>query len=68
MRKSSIIGILIMALGIAMFFFGASMFSYQGNSLSPIVSAIGKYSFLYFFPTIVIGAMILLFGQLLKKR
>jgi hypothetical protein len=37
-------GFFVILLGIGMFFFGASMFTYQGKALNPIVSKLGMYS------------------------
>ena len=56
------IGILIILLGIGMFVFGVSIFCYQGNSLSPLTNTLGKYSFMYFLPTIIIGVLVLVFA------
>jgi len=59
MKTDRIIGKGLIALGIAMLFFGASLFSYSGKPLDPIISTIGKYSFLLWIPTIVLGITIL---------
>lgn len=53
--KGRIIGVCLILLGIVMFFFGVSMFTYQGNNLSPLVSKAGMYSFVLWLPTIIIG-------------
>lgn len=66
--KFQIIGSLIILLGIAMLFFGAAMFSYQGNTLNPIVSKLGMYSFFLWLPTIGIGILVMLFRKLFPKR
>ena len=58
------IGIITLLLGIGMFLFGASMFTYQGPTLNPIVSKLGMYSFFFWLPTIITG-IILLF---IRKR
>jgi uncharacterized membrane protein YkgB len=49
MKKSTfyIVGGFLILLGIVMFVFGVSMFTYQGNGISPFVSKVGMYSFLY---------------------
>ena len=52
------IGIAVTILGIGMFFVGASLFSYQGPTLSPIISDIGMYSFLIWLPTIITGLIV----------
>ena len=58
----TVIGVLIILLGIAMFFYGVSIFCYQGNSLSPLANTLGKYSFMYFLPTIIVGVLVLVFA------
>ena len=55
MTRNRIIGICLILLGIAMMFFGASMFTYQGHSLSALESKAGMYSFFLWLPTIIIG-------------
>ena len=44
-----------------MFIFGASMFTYRGNGLNPIVSKLGMYSFFLWLPTIAVGIFIMLY-------
>jgi hypothetical protein len=46
-------------LGIAMFMFGVSMFTYHGRPLNPIVSKAGEYSFAFWLPTIITGISLL---------
>jgi hypothetical protein len=59
------IGGLLMILGVVMFFFGISMFSHTGP-LNQFISELGKYSFLFWLPTIFLGvALIGLQGILL---
>jgi len=60
MSKFQVAGLLIMFLGIAMLLFGVSMFTYQGNSLTSFVSNLGKYSFEFWLPTIILGSILLL--------
>jgi hypothetical protein len=60
MKVNHIIGICLVVLGIAMLFFGASMFTYRGNNLNPIASKAGMYSFIFWLPTIIIGIIFLL--------
>jgi hypothetical protein len=55
MKKKTIIGLLLIVLGVAMLMFGASMFTYQGNSLNAIVSKLGMYCFFLWLPVIIIG-------------
>lgn len=45
MNRYQKIGALIIVLGIGMFVLGASLFSYSGPDLNPIVSKMGMYSF-----------------------
>jgi len=61
------IGAILLITGIGMFLFGASMFSYQGNDLSPLKSEIGKYCFLYFVPVIIIAVIFFIMGAFIKK-
>jgi hypothetical protein len=70
MKKSTfyIIGGFLILLGIAMFLFGVSMFTYQGNRLSPFVSKLGMYSFLYWLPTIGVGIVITIIGTSRPKK
>lgn len=52
------IGVIIGFSGILMGVIGVSMFTYQGNHLSPIISEIGKYCFLYCVPTFFAGILL----------
>lgn len=38
MAKTRLLGLCLTLLGAGMFFFGVSMFTYQGNNLSPLIS------------------------------
>lgn len=49
------IGLALIVIGIAILLFGASIFTYQGPDLSPIVSTIGLVSFLLWLPTLITG-------------
>ena len=62
------IGVGLIILGIIMAVLGISMFGYQGNGLSPFISTLGKYSFLLFFETILIGGACVGLSKLLHKR
>lgn len=64
MSKYQVFGLVVIILGIGMFLYGVSMFTYQGPPLNPIVSKIGEYSFFLWLPTIVIGICLLF----IKKR
>ncbi len=59
MTRNRIIGICLIVLGIVMLFFGASMFSYQGNNLNPLLSKAGMYSFILWLPAIIIGIILM---------
>ena len=52
------IGIGVTILGIGMFVLGASLFTYQGERLNPIISDIGMYSFLLWLPTLITGLIL----------
>ena len=53
-----IVGFVILILGVLMFVFGASMFTYLGD-INPIISEIGMYSFLLWMPTIIFGIILI---------
>jgi hypothetical protein len=55
MNKIKIIGLILIILGIAMLLFGAAMFTYAGPPLNPIIYNLGKYSFYFWLPTIIVG-------------
>lgn len=46
-----------------MFFFGVSMFTYQGNNLNSLVNKAGMYSFVLWLPTIVTGIILIIIGR-----
>lgn len=66
--KITITGAFITSLGIAIFVFGAAMFTYQGPPLNEMVSKAGMYSFLYWLPTLFIGIVIFTIGVMMKKK
>ncbi len=57
--KLKIIGLLLIPLGIAMFIFGVSNFTKQEPPLSEFASDIAGYSFTLWFPTIIVGIVLL---------
>jgi len=67
MRKKLIIGLIVIALGVGMFYFGVSMFTYQGKALNPLISKAGEYAFFCWLPTIILGLSIMLFPTERKK-
>jgi hypothetical protein len=67
MKPHQVNGLLITILGVAMFLFGMSMFSYSGPALNPIVSDIGKFSFFLWLPTLIIGIVTLARSPKRKK-
>jgi len=62
-----IAGLLLIALGFMMAILGVSLFTYRGNSLNPIVSDIGKFSFLHFIEVILLGALLSILSAFFKK-
>lgn len=63
MSRIRIAGLLIFLLGLGMLIFGAGMFTYRGDALTPFVSKLGELSFLYWIPTIIIGMALFIAGQ-----
>jgi len=63
MSRIRIAGLLIFLLGIGMLIFGAGMFTYQGRALSPLVSRLGEFSFIYWVPTVIIGIALFIAGR-----
>jgi len=58
-NKKSKIALWIIGLGVIMFFTGASIFTYRGNALHPIISKIGMWSFILWFPMVLLGLILL---------
>jgi hypothetical protein len=63
-----ITGIPITLLGGWMFYYGVSMFTYQGPPISEFASKLGKYSFFLWLPTIGMGLTLIGFGIFKKKN
>lgn len=63
-----IVGVFVTILGMGMFAFGVSMFTYHGPPISNFVSKAGMYSFMFCLPTLVIGLTILILGIFMKNR
>jgi len=55
-------GLVIIILGIVMFFFAVYMFSLTGK-VNPIISKIGMYSFIFWLQTIVLGIIVALISK-----
>ena len=49
------VGLGLILSGFAMFFIGVHFFTYQGPGLNPIINLVGLYSFMLWFPHIIIG-------------
>jgi len=56
-------GLLIFLLGIGLLIFGAGMFAYRGEALSPLVSKLGEFSFIYWIPIVIIGIALFIAGR-----
>lgn len=59
MSKCQIVGIVVVVLGIGMFLYGVSLFTYQGPPLSSFEIKMGEYSFVLWLPAIIIGVCLL---------
>jgi len=68
MKKLFLIGLSILFLGIGMFIFGVSMFTYQGNALNPLMSEVGKYCFVLFGPVGFIGLIVIIVALSNRKK
>jgi hypothetical protein len=58
-----IIGIFLLVLGLGMFYWGVTTFSWQGPGLSEFMSKLGKYSFFLWLPTVFIGISLIVAGR-----
>jgi hypothetical protein len=67
MNKIQVLGMIICGLAIAMLLFGVSIFTYTGNSLNPVISWLGKYSFLFWLPVLMLGGIFIIAGHLSKN-
>jgi hypothetical protein len=67
-KVSFYLGVFLMILGIIMFCIGVSTFTYQGNNLSPFISNLGMYSFLYWMETAFTGGALMLLSKLFPKK
>jgi|WetSurMetagenome_2_1015567.scaffolds.fasta_scaffold1468110_1 hypothetical protein len=60
------LGIVVIILGVLMFILAASTFSYTGN-INPWLSKIGMISFVIWLPTLLIGIILFIIGNLKRK-
>jgi hypothetical protein len=56
-RTQRKIGIALIITGAILFVVGVSMFTYRGE-INPIVNLIGEYSFIGWFPTLLLGIVL----------
>jgi hypothetical protein len=63
MSRIRIAGLLIFLLGMGMLILGAGMFTYRGDALTPFVSKLVEFSFIYWIPTVIIGIALFIAGQ-----
>jgi hypothetical protein len=62
MNKFRKIAFGVIILGFLMFLIGASLFAYRGN-INALISKIGMISFLFWFPTIIIGIVLVFLSR-----
>jgi len=62
MKSKTNIGVMIITLSALMFFFGVSLFTFQG-SLNRIVGNIGMFSFFACIPVFIIGVIVLIYAR-----
>lgn len=55
------IGVAVGFLGLLMGIIGVVMFTGTGNNISPFISEIGKFCFMYCFPTFILGILLSLY-------
>lgn len=67
MSANQKIGLCLLILGVGMFIFGISMFSYQGSNLNPLISEAGMYSFFLWLPVIIAGIVFLISSRGRKR-
>lgn len=57
------IGIVLLILGLGMFFLAVTVFTWLGSGLSEFISEAGKYSFFLWLPTIIVGIILIHNGK-----
>jgi hypothetical protein len=50
-----------------MLLIGGSLFTYSGPPLNPIINNLGKYSFLFWLPVLIVGIAVFTWPQKRKK-
>lgn len=59
---------MLLLTGIGMFCFGVAAFTWSGPGLSQFMSNLGKYSFLLWLPTIIVGLALIAVGGKRKMK
>jgi hypothetical protein len=62
-----IIGLTIILISIAMFFWGIHMFSYRGD-FTKLMTVTGEYSFILCVPTFLLGIILTVIGAINKLK
>ena len=64
MRSRTYFGAILIILGVLMFILGASLFTYRLDTpLYPLINIVGKYSFFFWLPTLIIGIIVNIFER-----
>jgi hypothetical protein len=63
MSRIRITGLILFLLGIGMLIFGAGMFTYRGEALTPFVSMLGELSFILWAPILIAGIILFIAGR-----
>jgi hypothetical protein len=67
MSRLKVIGLVLILIGIGMLLIGGSLFTYSGPPLNPIINNLGKYSFLFWLPVLIVGIAVFTWPQKRKK-
>jgi len=62
-----IVGLIILTIGIIMFFWGIHMLTYRGD-FTKLMTVTGEYSFLLFAPTFLLGLILTVIGAVKKQK
>lgn len=57
-KKILISGIVLIILSVIMFFVAASLITYRGNSLHPVITRIGEISLVFWLPALILGIIL----------